>query len=158
MNTPSRFLAAATLATGINACGSTPVKPTQQELDAQSARESAQRLAQIQAAVTACTNAFPTKVAACKSVPDSEYPFEKDMGRNQCIVEARTSLISCLTQAAEPAMKAYDLSNCAAIGTANYICEKVHPGSENTIAREFCLGDIDDARRTCTGDRQKQAE
>ncbi len=156
MNNPSRFLASATLATGLNACGSAPVAPTPQELEAQANKESAQRLAQIQAAVTACTNPFPTKVAGCKVLPDSEYPFEKDTGRNQCVVDARTNLSSCLTQAAEPAIKAYDLSNCAAIGTANYICEKAFPGSENAAAREFCLGDIDDARRTCTGDRQKQ--
>lgn len=158
MNTPSRFLAAATLATGLNACGSAPVAPTPQELEAQANKDSAQRLAQIQAAVTACTNAFPTKVAACKAVPDSEYPFFAETGRDQCVVEARTYLTSCLTKAAEPAMKAYDLSNCAAIGTANDICEKAFPGQANLAAREFCEGDVDDARRTCTGERQKQSE
>lgn len=163
MNTISRsfekVVAPVALVVGLNACGAAPVQPkTYEQEQAELAAASQARTAQIQKAVTACTNQFPSAVGACKQVPDSEYPYSKETGRLECVVNARTALVACLTNAAEPAIAAGDTSNCASIGTANFICEKAFPGAENQSTKVLCEGDIDDARRTCTGERNAPIE
>lgn len=149
MNTPSKYLAAAALATGLNACGSAPVQKTQAELTAQSEAESKSRLKQVQEAVKACTSALPTKVAACAQLPDAAYPFEPETTRNDCVVGARTEFVSCLTKASDIAVNAYDRSNCAPITTANSVCAQAFVGEKQGINKDLCESDVNDTADKC---------